>query len=67
MRKAYKILVGNPEVKRLHGINKCRWEDRGNRVVRCGVDTSDSGQGPVAGSYEHGNESLGSIKGGENS
>jgi hypothetical protein len=29
------------------------------------VDASDSGQGPVAGSCEHGNEPLGSIKGGE--
>jgi len=31
---------------------------------RCGLDASGSGQGPVAGSCEHGDESLGSIKGG---
>jgi hypothetical protein len=34
-----------------------------NRVVRFGLNTSDSGQGPVAGCCEHGNEHLGSIKG----
>jgi len=31
----------------------------------CGVDAYDSGQGPVAGSCECGNEHSGSIKGGE--
>jgi hypothetical protein len=31
----------------------------------CGLDASDSGYRPVAGSYEHGNELTGSIKGGE--
>jgi len=35
-------------------------------VGRCGLDdASGSEQGPVADSYEHGNETLGSIKGGE--
>jgi hypothetical protein len=34
-------------------------------VRRCGLDSSGSGQGPVAGSCEHGNEPLGSIKGEE--
>jgi len=29
---------------------------------RCGMDASDSGQGPMAGSCEYGNELLGSIK-----
>jgi hypothetical protein len=32
---------------------------------RCGVDSSVSGYGPMAGSYEHSNELSGSIKGGE--
>jgi len=32
-------------------------------VGRCGLDSYGSGQGPVAGSCEHGNELLGSIKG----
>jgi hypothetical protein len=34
-------------------------------VVRCGLDASDSGYGPEAGFCEHGNETSGSIKGGE--
>jgi hypothetical protein len=32
---------------------------------RCGLDSSGSRQGPVAGCCEHGNEPSGSIKGGE--
>jgi hypothetical protein len=32
-------------------------------VGSCGLDSSDPGYGPVAGSCEHGNESSGSIKG----
>jgi hypothetical protein len=34
-------------------------------VGRCGLDASDLGQGPVAGSCEHGNEHSCSIKVGE--
>jgi len=34
-------------------------------VRRCRLDSSDSGYEPVAGSYENGNESSGSIKGEE--
>jgi hypothetical protein len=34
-------------------------------VRRCGFDISDSGQGPVAGCCEYGNEPSGSIKGEE--
>jgi hypothetical protein len=34
-------------------------------VGRCELDASGSGQGPVAGCCEHGNEPSGSIKGGE--
>jgi hypothetical protein len=34
-------------------------------VGRCGLDASGSRQKPVAGSCEHGNESSGSVKGGE--
>jgi len=36
-----------------------------DEMGRCGLDKSYSRQGPVTGSCEHGNESLGSIKGGE--
>jgi hypothetical protein len=32
-------------------------------VEMCGLDLSGFGQGPVAGSCEHGNEPSGSIKG----
>jgi hypothetical protein len=31
---------------------------------KCGLDSSDSVQGPVAGSCEHGNDPSGSIKDG---
>jgi hypothetical protein len=33
-------------------------------VGRYGLDSSGLGQGPVAGSYEHGNEPSGTIKAG---
>jgi len=38
---------------------------QGSRVGRCGLDSSGSGWGTLVGSCEHGNESLGSIKGRE--
>jgi hypothetical protein len=34
-------------------------------VGKCGVDSSGTGQGPIAGCCEHGNEPSDSIKGGE--
>jgi hypothetical protein len=34
-------------------------------VGRCGLDSSSSRQGPMAGSFKHSNETSGSIKGGE--
>jgi hypothetical protein len=34
-------------------------------VGRCRLDSSGSGHGPLTGSREHGDEPLGSIKGGE--
>jgi len=37
----------------------------GNRVGGCGLDASGSGQGLVAGPWEHDNEHSGSIQGGE--
>jgi hypothetical protein len=37
----------------------------GNRVGRCGLDASGSGQRPVVGSCEHGNKPSGSINGGQ--
>jgi hypothetical protein len=65
MRNAYKILVGK-EKGRGHS------EDIGmdGRIILKGsygrweLDSSNSGQGQEAGSYKHGNESSGSIEGG---
>jgi len=37
----------------------------GSNVGMCGLDVSGSGQGPVAGPCEHGNELSGSIPYGE--
>jgi len=59
---AYKILFGKPKGKRPHGRPTHRWR---NMVGGSGLDASDSGQGPVAGSYEHSNEPFDSVKGGE--
>jgi hypothetical protein len=65
-RKLYKVLVGKPEVKRPLGRPRCRWED-GIRMDRreiclwgCGLDSTGSGQGPVAGCCECGHEPSGS-------
>jgi hypothetical protein len=51
-RNAYKRLVGKPEVKRPPGRPRRRQVDK----------YYGSGQGPVEGSCEHGNELSGSIK-----
>jgi hypothetical protein len=37
----------------------------GKQCEKCGLDSSDSGLGPVVGFWEHCNEPSGSIKGGE--
>jgi hypothetical protein len=63
IRNVYGILVGKPEGKRPLGRPRCRWE--GKRVQRCELDVCGSGQGSMAGSYEHSNEPLGLIKSGE--
>jgi hypothetical protein len=67
MRNAYKILIGNPQGKRPLGGSGNRWDlilkwILRNSVGWCGFGSSGSGQGPVAGSCEHGNEPSGSIK-----
>jgi hypothetical protein len=65
-RNVYRVLVGNPEGKRPLERPRRRWEDRirmdlGNiSWGGCGVDSSGSGWGPVAGSGECGNETSGS-------
>jgi hypothetical protein len=70
MIKAYNILVGKPEGKRLLedlGVMGRSYQNgsSGNRVGRCGLDSSGSGQGPLMGYCEHGSEPSGYIKGGE--
>jgi hypothetical protein len=62
------ILARKPEGKRQLERRKHRWNNSIKMYVkelRCGLDSSGSGLGQVAGSCEYGNESLGSIKGGE--
>jgi hypothetical protein len=60
-RKVYKVLVGKPEGKRPLGRPRRRWED-GRLALGgvCGLDSTGSGQGPVAGCGECGDESSGS-------
>jgi hypothetical protein len=66
-RKVYRVLVGKPEGKRPLGRPRCRWED-GIRMDLweigwgrgCGVDSSCSGQGLMAGSHQCEDEPLGS-------
>jgi hypothetical protein len=61
MRNAYNNLVGKPERKRPLGRHRRRWE--GNiimdlkryKVGSCGLDASGSRQGPIVGSFVHGN------------
>jgi hypothetical protein len=64
-RKVYKVLVGKPEGKRPLGRPGRRWEN-GIRmglmdiVWGCGVDSTGSGLGQVAGCCECDDEPLGS-------
>jgi len=65
---SYTIFVGKPEEKRTLWRSRCRWADNirmdlTESVGSCGLDSSDSEQGPVAGSCEQGNETSGTIKG----
>jgi hypothetical protein len=65
-RKVYKVLVGKPEGKRPLGRPRRRWEDGIRMDLReiilggCGLDSTVSGQGPVAGCCECGDEPSGS-------
>jgi hypothetical protein len=63
-RKVYKVLVGKPEGKRPLGRPRRRWEN-GIRMDLdwlggYGLDSTVSGQGPVAGCCECGDEPSGS-------
>jgi hypothetical protein len=61
----YKVFVGKPEGKRPLGRPRCRCEDgmgmdlRENGIGGCGLDSAGSGQGPVAGCCECGDEPSG--------
>jgi hypothetical protein len=65
-RKVYKVLVGKPEGKRPFGRPRRRWEDGIRMDLReiglggCGLYSTGSGQGPVAGCCECGDEPSGS-------
>jgi hypothetical protein len=62
----YKVLVGKPEGRRPLGRPRRRWEDGIRMDLReiglgvCGLDSTGSGQGPVAGCCECGDEPSGS-------
>jgi hypothetical protein len=61
-RKVYEVLMGKPEGKRPLGRPRRRWEDWIRMDLReiglgvCGFDSTGSGQGPVAGCCECGDE-----------
>ena len=66
-RDAYRVLVGKPYGRRPLERPSCRWEGNIKMIHRevlwgHGLDRSGSEQGQVAGCYEYGNESSGSIK-----
>jgi hypothetical protein len=62
VRKVYKVLVGKPEGKRPLGRRRRRWENGVRMDLReiglgvCGLDSTGSGQRPVAGCCECGDE-----------
>jgi hypothetical protein len=60
-RKVYKVLVGKPERKRPVGRPRRRWEEGIRMDLReIGLDSTGSGQGPVAGCCDCGDEPSGS-------
>jgi hypothetical protein len=64
-RNVYRVLMGKPEGRRPLGRPRDRWEDGlkwtlGSLVRECGVDSSDSGWGSLAGCCECGDEPSGS-------
>jgi hypothetical protein len=65
-RNVYKVLVGKPEGKRPFGRPKLKWEDGIRMDLRKidlgGVDSTVSGQGPVAGCCECGDEPSGFLR-----
>jgi hypothetical protein len=62
IRSVYNTWIENPEGKRPHRRTQELMEGCWGNMVG---DSSGSGQGPVVGCCEHGNELSGSIKGGK--
>jgi hypothetical protein len=61
MRNTYEILIGKPEQSSSLGRHGRGRE--GNGRLQRPVDSFDSGYRPISGSYVHGKECSGSIKG----
>jgi hypothetical protein len=64
MKNAY-VLFSIHEGKRPVGRRRYRWHYNIKMNFRCKQDSCGSGHRRAAGSYEHGNEPPGSIKGDE--
>jgi hypothetical protein len=69
-RGAYRALVGRAKRNKSLGRSRSRWEDNVKRILKKpmeghGVTWSGSGYGQMEGSCEHGNESSGSKKYGD--
>jgi hypothetical protein len=67
-RNVCNIFVRKPKGKKPYRRPSCRWEDNirmdlGEIGWESGLDAFGSGEGPVAGPCEHGNEPLSSTKG----
>jgi hypothetical protein len=58
-QKMYRVLVGKPDGKIPLGRPRRRWEDEIG-LGGCGLHSTGSGQGPVAGCCECGDEPSGS-------
>jgi hypothetical protein len=61
VRNAYKIFAEKPEARKPLRIPRRKWEDIKMKIKKVGwegyrLDSSGSGEGPVAGSCGHGNE-----------
>jgi hypothetical protein len=67
VRNTYIILVGKSEEKKPNGRlnSNIKINIRNTDLRGCGLDSSGSVEGPMAGSCEYGNEHSVSIKGGE--
>jgi hypothetical protein len=56
MRNVYRILFGGDQSEDIGVDGKIILKCTLNKLGGCGLDSSDSGEGPVAASCKHGNE-----------